>query len=174
MTVRLNGPNNNEGRVEVYHNGEWGTVCDNGWDFNDAEVVCKELGLGSVFALVNRGSYGQGIGQIWLNELNCNGTEVTIADCAHRGWGDHDCEHSQDAGVICTGSNGMLIICLILYVYIQHTTWCIHCLHIFKMILKICNFKKGIGVESQKLCKYVKDKKYGNKLKMNLNSCYCI
>ena len=127
MTVRLvNGSTDNEGRVEVYHNGEWGTVCDNGWDFNDAEVVCRELGLGSVFALVRREIYGQGSGQIWLNELNCVGTEVTVTDCAHRGWGDHDCEHSQDAGVICFGSNGMLIICLILYIYIQLSTFIVY------------------------------------------------
>ena len=127
MTVHLvNGPTNNEGRVEVYYNGEWGTVCDNGWDFNDAEVVCKELGLGSAFAYVSRGFYGQGSGQIWLNELNCDGTEATIADCAHRGWGNHVCEHSQDTGVNCAGSNGMLIICLILYVYIQLSAFIVY------------------------------------------------
>ena len=89
--------------MEVYHNGEWGTVCDDRWDLDDAEVVCRELSFGS--AIVSRGGafYGAGSGQIWLDELNCNGTELTIRDCLHDGWGINDCRHREDAGVQCSG-----------------------------------------------------------------------
>ena len=101
MVRLVNGPTKYEGRVEVYHNGEWGTVCDNGWDMNDAQVVCGELGLGYAVAASHDAFYGQGNGQIWLNNLNCVGSEGTIGDCTHEGWGVESCTHSEDAGVKC-------------------------------------------------------------------------
>ena len=101
-TVRLiDGPTMFEGRVEVYHNGEWGTVCDDGWDLNDAKVVCGELGLGPAIAPRRYAFYGQGAGRIWLNNLNCTGNELIIGNCSHSGWGTHSCSHSKDAGVKC-------------------------------------------------------------------------
>ena len=107
VVVRLvNGPTQYEGRVEVYHNGEWGTVCDDGWDFNDAQVVCRELGFGPAVDASNQPFYGEGSGRIWLDSVNCVGTEFTIGNCAHNGWGVHDCSHYEDAGVKCSASNG--------------------------------------------------------------------
>ena len=103
ITVRLvNGSTDYEGRVEVYHNGVWGTVCDDGWDLNDAQVVCNELGLGYATAARHNAFYGQGSGQIWLDEVNCVGTEATVKSCSHSGWGSHDCSHGKDASVNCT------------------------------------------------------------------------
>ena len=101
--VRLvNGPTKYEGRVEVYHNGEWGTVCDDGWDLNDAQVVCNELGLGNAINATNRGFYGQGRGRIWLDNVECVGTEKSIVNCSHGGWGIlRSCYHSEDTGLKC-------------------------------------------------------------------------
>ena len=89
--------------MEVYHNGEWGTVCDNGWDLNDAQVVCSELGLGNAVAARGSSFYGWGTGRIWLGYLNCVGTEWSIRNCSHRGW-DYSsvCAHYRDAGVKCS------------------------------------------------------------------------
>ena len=90
----------------MYYNGEWGTVCDDGWDLNDAQVVCRQLGFSTAVVASNKAFYGQGSGQIWLDNLNCVGTELTIENCAHNGWGNHNCFHDEDAGVQCAVSYG--------------------------------------------------------------------
>ena len=91
--------------MELYHNGVWGTVCDDYWDLNDALVICKELDLGYAGTAPSNAFYGQGSGQIWLDNVNCVGTESSIKNCLHRGWGIHDCSHGEDASVKCTPSN---------------------------------------------------------------------
>ena len=103
FTVRLvNGPSKYEGRVEVYHNGEWGTVCGNGWDLNDAQVVCSELDLGYAITATVRALYGlQGSGRIWLDDVECVGTEITIRNCSYSGWGINSCYYFGDASVEC-------------------------------------------------------------------------
>ena len=104
--VRLvNGPVVHEGRVEVYHNGEWGTVCDIGWDLNDAQVVCSELGYGNATNAVHDAFYGWGTGRSWLYNVNCAGTEGTIGNCSHRGWGYYYCSHRNDAGIRCSSGS---------------------------------------------------------------------
>ena len=97
----VNGPTKFEGRVEVYHNGEWGTVCDNGWDLNDAQVVCNELDLGTAVTARHDAFYGEGNGSILLDNIDCVGSELLIENCSHGEWEIHNCSHSHDAGVKC-------------------------------------------------------------------------
>jgi len=85
----------------VHHNGEWGTVCDDEWDLNDAQVVCSELGFGNAVAARHDAFYGEGSGQIWLDDLNCVGIELTIRNCSHREWEMNNCHHGEDASVKC-------------------------------------------------------------------------
>ncbi|GAB1610322.1 deleted in malignant brain tumors 1 protein-like isoform X1, partial [Argonauta hians] len=97
------GENAMSGRVEIYYNGEWGTVCDDGFDTREAQVVCKYMGYiyGRPFKLAR---YGPGIGAIWLDDLRCHGNESNLAACRHSGWGHSNCGHHEDASVICSYS----------------------------------------------------------------------
>ena len=103
MVRLVGGSSYNEGRVEVYYNYQWGTVCDDGWDDTDAGVVCRQLGFGSSGTAIGSAGFGQGLGPIRLNSVTCVGNESTLASCGHLGVGvHHDCLHTEDAGVRCS------------------------------------------------------------------------
>ncbi|XP_056006896.1 deleted in malignant brain tumors 1 protein-like [Ostrea edulis] len=128
--IRLvQGENPWTGRVEIRHNGIWGTICDSDFDEKEAEVICRMLGynnggcslnfqrhkqqrdfsfdLLSIFRVEKVTKYGLGAGIIWLPEIQCTGQEDDIDDCRSFGYGyDLKCRHTQDAAVSC--GNGTL------------------------------------------------------------------
>ena len=95
-----------EGRVEIFYNSQWSTICHHDWDYEDAMVICRQLGFSSVERVVTTSYYGAGTGPVVLDYVRCLGTELNIADCPHDspfGVVGSDCStHQYDAGVVCT------------------------------------------------------------------------
>ena len=96
-----NGTSYREGRVEIYYDGEWGTVCDDDWDLLDAAVVCRMLGFPGVEDYRSLGAFGPGSGEIVLDNVQCNGTEQNVLECEHSEPLIHNCRHTEDAGAVC-------------------------------------------------------------------------
>jgi len=91
-----------EGRVEIFHNKEWGTICDDGWGIEEASVVCRQLGYmkGAQYWYSNA-KFKEGQGKIWLDDVVCYGNESALIQCRNIGWNGHNCRHYEDVGVVC-------------------------------------------------------------------------
>ena len=85
------------GRLEVFHNDMWGTVCSDNFDDLDADVACRQMGYrtGVVSGML------AGVGNVWMDDVACDGTEDVLADCTFAGWGVENCSHSQDVRITC-------------------------------------------------------------------------
>uniref|UniRef100_A0A4W3GML5 SRCR domain-containing protein n=1 Tax=Callorhinchus milii TaxID=7868 RepID=A0A4W3GML5_CALMI len=129
VMVRLvNGSSPCAGRVEVSHSNQWGTVYgygsgDNGWDMEDAAVVCKELGCGAALSASGNAHFGRGSGPVVKFNVQCRGRESALRGCPSQTWCSNSTSHSYDAGVICSGKQ------FILYHFSDH---------IFRNNVKVC------------------------------------
>ena len=97
----VNGNSPSEGRVEVYHDGIWGTVCDHSWSSRESRILCQSLGFPDQVSTLYNAYFGEGTGAILLNHVNCVGNESSIFNCSHNGIGNNHCGHNDDVGVKC-------------------------------------------------------------------------
>ena len=106
-TVRLvNSSGPHKGRVELFLLGQWGTLCDYGWDLVDAMVVCKELGYLRAVEAPRHAAFGAGSGPSWYQHVECTGKESSLNECNHYTYYfGHACPHSYDAGVVCSSES---------------------------------------------------------------------
>lgn len=98
-SIRLVGGNKTAGRVEIYLDGEWGTVCDDGFNIFEAKVVCRQLGFTGATAALSSAAFGAGSGPIHMDNLNCGYENQDLLSCRHSR--SHNCDHNEDAGVVC-------------------------------------------------------------------------
>nr|XP_015798672.2 scavenger receptor cysteine-rich type 1 protein M130 [Nothobranchius furzeri] len=91
------------GRVEIYYNNSWGTVCDDTWDMKDSEVLCKQLNCGRALEAPGSARFGTGSGHVWPHTYTCLGDESSLQMCKNES-SDSSCGHTQDAGVLCSGA----------------------------------------------------------------------
>ncbi|XP_048585093.1 deleted in malignant brain tumors 1 protein [Nematostella vectensis] len=103
VPVRLRGGRSaHEGRIEVYHEGVWGAVCDDGWRIPHGNVICRMLGYEKATAVTCCGAFVHDPpSNIWLDDVRCRGNERSIFRCAHRPWGINNCNMKELAGVVC-------------------------------------------------------------------------
>lgn len=101
----IGGPSAQEGRVEILHDGGWGTICDDKWSLNNGHVVCSILGYDQAESVSCCGKYGINK-KMWLDDVRCKGSETSIEECSHRPWGRTNCNIEETAGVKCTRTRG--------------------------------------------------------------------
>ena len=107
------------GRVEICRGIRWTVLCDQSWDFKDAQVVCKELGY-SPYGITNTclyieilvictgavptyNCYTEGQLPFGITDINCTGSEEHLVNCSHSKAASHNCNSYDDASVVCQG-----------------------------------------------------------------------
>jgi hypothetical protein len=108
--VRLvSGTNSSNGRLEIYYNGSWGTVCNKGFDNNDAQVVCNQLGLGKSSSVAYDGLGGSR--NMWLESVECSGHEYRLTFCSHSDWGSVTCLDGHPVKIYCSKFSRYRFMC---------------------------------------------------------------
>ena len=118
MIQLVDGDAPNAGRLEIYHDNSWGSVCRDEFDNIDGTVACQQLGYSRLKEHYWGNQTIPGTGMIWLDDINCSSSHVRLSQCQSRGWNVNDCRHSDDINLVCEGKG---IFILIVVVSASHT-----------------------------------------------------
>ena len=102
----------NAGRLEIYHDNSWGSVCRDEFDNIDGTVACQQLGYTGLRAYYTSNQTIHGTGMIWLDNINCSSSHVRLSQCQSRGWGVTDCHRGNDISLVCEGKSIFIILFL--------------------------------------------------------------
>lgn len=142
-TLRLRGGSRrNEGRLEIFHRGRWGTICGSYFYDEAATVACRQLGFGSAVGTYRHAPFGRGTGYIWMQNVACRGNEGTLFDCDYRlnerpeNEFYTSCRHSDDASLTCrvprsnqrVGTGNLYFDTLAAFNRLCHDLWYAYCL----------------------------------------------
>ncbi len=122
--MRLVDCSNKGCRLETLFENEWGTVCSNGFNEQDAVTLCKAFGFPEGGAAVP--NLGGGKGVIWLDDVSCEGAEGDVGDCKHAPWLENSCEHADDVGLCCFGGRPTGKFCLYVFSSISMHSYASH------------------------------------------------
>lgn len=112
VPVRLSdGVSPNQGRVEVFAEGHWQSLCGFGWSSAAATVVCRMLDFPPATGAPEKSAFGAGSVSMWLHEFSCHGAEQQLAECPMDTTFSYEellyfCDDNEEAGVVCGTPNG--------------------------------------------------------------------
>ncbi len=143
------------GRVEIYHDETWGTICHNYWDLDDATVVCRQLGYPAARkACTYEDTSGKDTGQIWLDNVRCEGIEHKLVHCPfyHHDWGSHYCfeNHTEDAAVECQVDGESSVswsLFLLFFIYSYRYLWYDQAEWVGSQLLHVTGFRSFISIQ---------------------------
>ena len=90
----------------MFHDQRWGGICTDGWDLAEAQVVCRQVGCGTAQSAAGSTQFGTGDGLIWVDAMECAGTEGALFECKVKFWGIESCKSRGHAGVVCSAATG--------------------------------------------------------------------
>ncbi|KAL7372347.1 hypothetical protein ABVT39_014821 [Epinephelus coioides] len=97
----VNGTGLCSGHLEVKSNQLWSSVCEDDFDQQDAEVVCRELGCGAP-SVLQGALYGEVEAPMWTKEFQCGGNESALLDCRSSGSDNNTCSSGKAVGLTCS------------------------------------------------------------------------
>ena len=107
LRIAFNDNSATQGRLEIFHGSAWGAVCDDGFDMNEAQTACLQLGYDVADNFVD--AVHSGPLTYLLDEVRCYPNHARLQDCVHNRWGVHDCSYNEGIEVICSGGSKYLL-----------------------------------------------------------------